>query len=264
MEGGKGEAQKPLTGFHKRLYDAFVAMGVGTEVTLSELRRQLGCKPDEQQQLRKRIQELRAKGYSAHRTDRRRNREWLYVLDSATRVEGVASDRQVSAKVRAEILHGSGRRCQMCGKTVADDHVRLVVDHRIPLEWGGTNDADNLEAICEECNGGKKAYFASLPADAMKQCMSYDNSVQRIGELLKLFEGRVPPRRLLAAVAMEDEWPRRLRELRDLKWKVKCVRMSGERGAAECSYKLIESRPWPNDVRKAIKAAANARGAKSL
>jgi len=32
----------------------------------------------------------------------------------------------------------------------------LVVDHKIPREWGGETVSENLEAICEDCNAGKK------------------------------------------------------------------------------------------------------------
>jgi len=75
----------------------------------------------------------------------------------------------------------------MCGETVARHGITLVVDHKKPREWGGTNDVENLWAICERCNSGKKAYFSSLDVNAeiMKAAMSHDSVHVRIGELLK-------------------------------------------------------------------------------
>lgn len=257
-------AVRPLSGFHKQLYDAFVQLGVGKPVTPSELRKQMGIAPHEHSQLRRRIKELQDRGYNAHRVDGRRAGEYLYVLESAAPTLTVRGPHAISAKTRAEVLHRAGRRCQMCGRMPQSDGIKLAVDHRIPREWGGTNDVENLEALCEECNGGKKAYFATLDAVAMRRCINYDESVQRIGELLKVFKGRVPPRRLIAAVAMEDEWPRRLRELRDLGWKVDSVRVKGQRGAAKFSYRLIADKPWPIDIRAAIAHAAARRGSRAL
>lgn len=254
---------KPLAGFLKELYDAFVALGVGAPVTLAELRRQLGLRPHEHQQLRRRIKELQDHGYNAHRLERKRGPDWLYVLESSVPNLPTRHSGKISVKIRAEVIHSAGRRCQMCGKSV-EDGIKLVVDHRMPREWGGTDDVTNLEALCEECNGGKKAFFRGLDPKLMTRCMAFENPVQRIGELLKAFKGEAPPRRLIATVAMEDEWTRRLRELRDLGWKVKEVRVKGQRGANRFTYQVVESKPWPADIRKAIRDAAARRGSRSL
>jgi 5-methylcytosine-specific restriction endonuclease McrA len=53
--------------------------------------------------------------------------------------EGVASRR--AAKARA------GWRCERCGSTTG-----LVVDHRVRLRDGGTNDPRNLQVLCGECH----------------------------------------------------------------------------------------------------------------
>lgn len=152
----------------------------------------------------------------------------------------------------------------MCGKTIAEDRIKLVIDHRVPREWGGTNDRDNLWAICEPCNIFKRDFFGTLPKSVMKKCMGHKLAVVRIGELLKVFKGEVVPRDLLKIVGMEDGWVRWLRELRDLGWKVEYVRVKGRKGAARHSYRQVKSRPWQNDVKSVITAAAAKRGAKSL
>ena len=51
------------------------------------------------------------------------------------------------------------RRCAMCGRTGEKHGVRLVADHRIPRDWGGTNENDNLWVICEDCRAGKAENF---------------------------------------------------------------------------------------------------------
>ena len=35
----------------------------------------------------------------------------------------------------------------------------VVVDHKIPIEWGGRDDDENLWAICEDCSIGKAENF---------------------------------------------------------------------------------------------------------
>ncbi|MGA7288221.1 MAG: HNH endonuclease signature motif containing protein, partial [Terriglobales bacterium] len=129
----------------------------------------------------------------------------------------VVDEGQVSLKERAEVIHGAHGRCQMCGKSVEQHGIVLVVDHKKPRDWGGTNDRDNLWAICEECNAGKKAYFSSLHADAelMKGVMAHKSVHVRIGELLKTVGVDKPTSsQLIDVVADQDDWQKRLRELR--------------------------------------------------
>lgn len=54
---------------------------------------------------------------------------------------------QVSQRIRAEVIHSAHGRCQMCGKTIEKHQIALVVDHKKPRDWGGTNDRANLWAI---------------------------------------------------------------------------------------------------------------------
>ena len=41
--------------------------------------------------------------------------------------------------------------CAACGAVRADHEV----DHRVPLEQGGTNDPENLQSLCRDCNAYK-------------------------------------------------------------------------------------------------------------
>ena len=51
------------------------------------------------------------------------------------------------ARRRREVLDRDGWRCQKCGKAG-----RLEVDHKTPLYRGGSNDLDNLQALCRRCH----------------------------------------------------------------------------------------------------------------
>ena len=110
--------------------------------------------------------------------------------------------------------------CGMCGRTVQKHKIALVVDHKIPRGWGGSSDPENLWAICEECNHGKKNLFASIDSAAMRSAIAHSSVHVRIGELLKGFGvGKPVPSHMIDAVAGQDEWRKRLRELRYLGWK---------------------------------------------
>lgn len=62
-----------------------------------------------------------------------------------------------------QILKNQNNRCNFCGSnllskgliqktTYAKDRVRLVFDHRIPVEKGGESSPDNYQALCFYCN----------------------------------------------------------------------------------------------------------------
>lgn len=62
--------------------------------------------------------------------------------------------KPIKPSVRFQILKRDNYRCQMCGVT-AKDGATLEIDHIIPVSKGGTNDADNLQVLCRDCNAGK-------------------------------------------------------------------------------------------------------------
>jgi 5-methylcytosine-specific restriction endonuclease McrA len=164
----------------------------------------------------------------------------------------VVDEGQVSLKERAEIIHAAHGRCQMCGRSVEKDGIALVVDHKKPRDWGGTNDRDNLWAICEECNAGKKAYFSSLRVDAevMKRVAAHKSVHVRIGELLKsVGVGKRTSSQLIEVVADQDDWQKRLRELRYpvIGWKIDTKLYRAKSGKKFCDYVLRSFEPWPED-----------------
>lgn len=164
----------------------------------------------------------------------------------------------VTGKDRAAVL--APGRCARCGRTPLKHGVVLVVDHILPLHWGGKNFVENLQPLCEQCNREKKAYFDVFEtySNEIKAASGFDEPHKRIGELLKAFHGDWVPSELLGVVASlgqyQEDWQRRLRELRMIGWKIGSRRKKDPvTGRVMVEYKASEWQPWPNSsVRQAI------------
>lgn len=48
--------------------------------------------------------------------------------------------------------------CSSCGSVES-----LVLDHVVPLCWGGTNDIENLQILCSRCNSAKGGLLPEPP-----------------------------------------------------------------------------------------------------
>lgn len=75
--------------------------------------------------------------------------------------------RQISSRLRAQVLARNGYTCQMCGVGAGDldnrgKKVRLHVRHMVDKTAGGTDTLDNLKTLCAECNQGAK-HLATEP-----------------------------------------------------------------------------------------------------
>lgn len=69
--------------------------------------------------------------------------------------------RGISKETRAFVLDRNGFTCQMCGAVAGEPHpydptrkTRLHIGHVIDKSLGGSDDANNLKAICSVCNEG--------------------------------------------------------------------------------------------------------------
>ena len=60
----------------------------------------------------------------------------------------------IKPSLRFEILKRDDYRCQMCGVT-AKDGATLEIDHIHPVSKCGSNEPDNLQVLCRDCNAGK-------------------------------------------------------------------------------------------------------------
>lgn len=232
-------ARKPGA-IHRKMVDLLRQYPEG--LTSGQLREKLGLDPADQAQLDRRRRELRnwyevqKKSSSGHTR---------YVLGGA-RTTPIETGG-ISLRRKAAILAAAHGRCGMCGKTIERHEITLVVDHKIPRDWGGTNDDDNLWAICEECNAGKKAHFASLDQSLMRGVMKHKSVHMRIGELLKASRGKPVSAELIAIVANQEDWQKRTRELRYLGWRVDVTRRKLPSGRVRSSYTLKRSTDWPPD-----------------
>jgi hypothetical protein len=164
----------------------------------------------------------------------------------------ITDEGQLSQKVRAAVIHAAHARCQMCGRTIEKHGIALVVDHKKPRDWGGSNDSENLWAICEECNSGKKAFFNSLNVtpEIMREAMNHESVHVRIGELLKAVGvGNRVPSSLLEVVAGQDDWQKRLRELRYsvIGWDIETRAYKSPSGKKLVDYILKSYLSWPED-----------------
>ncbi len=82
----------------------------------------------------------------------------------------VTFQREISQRLRAEVLDRNGFTCQMCGKTPGDTapdtgrKVRLHVGHIVDKSLGGKDEASNLRTLCSTCNQGAKNLTLEKPS----------------------------------------------------------------------------------------------------
>jgi hypothetical protein len=82
-----------------------------------------------------------------------------YLLETAKPQPAFA--RGISKETRAFVLDRNGFTCQMCGAVAGEPHpydpsrkTRLHIGHVLDKSLGGSDDANNLKAICSVCNEG--------------------------------------------------------------------------------------------------------------
>ena len=158
--------------------------------------------------------------------------------------------------------------CAQCGRSPVKHGVILEVDLRVPPEWGGTTDPENLWPLCEECLEGKRQYLETYASysEQIRYAASFDEPQRRIGELLLALQNEWVPSELIGIVAsareFQTDYERRLRELRALGWDYKSRKAYGEGVRVRVYYQLVRSAPWPENIRTAITTEAKRRKAK--
>jgi len=58
--------------------------------------------------------------------------------------------RTIRGSVRKDVMKRDDYTCQYCGS-----QDELVLDHIYPFSRGGSNEADNLQVLCRDCNARK-------------------------------------------------------------------------------------------------------------
>lgn len=94
-----------------------------------------------------------------------------YLLESApTGNPDISFTRNISQKLRAEVLDRNGFTCQMCGLTPHDidpltgRKTRLHIGHIVDKSLGGKDTASNLRSLCSTCNQGAKNITTEKPS----------------------------------------------------------------------------------------------------
>lgn len=72
---------------------------------------------------------------------------------------------------RKEIYNKSDGFCQLCGRKISIED--FTVDHIIPLNGGGTNDLDNLNAVCRICNSFKADIYPAQFFDRITEIFMF-------------------------------------------------------------------------------------------
>jgi 5-methylcytosine-specific restriction endonuclease McrA len=247
---------------HRQIVDVMKRFPDG--ISGGQIRQELekaGLRPEDQTHLDRRKRDLKKwfvieKLNATQIVDGKRRRVVLYKYTGERR--HITDEGDISQKVRAQVLRGAHGRCQMCGRTIEKHDIALVVDHKTPRDWGGSNDRGNLWALCEECNAGKKAFFSSLNATPkiMKKAMKHQSVHVRIGELLKAAGvGKRVPSSLLEVVADQDDWQKRLRELRYpvIGWDIETHLYKAPSGKKQSDYILKSFKPWPENPTEVIR-----------
>ncbi len=71
---------------------------------------------------------------------------------------------EISGKLRHAVLKRAGFHCELCG--VSADERALKVEHILPREHGGSDELENLQALCSKCSadsvGGDDADFRKI------------------------------------------------------------------------------------------------------
>lgn len=122
--------------------------------------------------------------------------------------------RYISNKLRALVMTRDNSTCQMCGRDVRNDRIKIHIDHIVPLEWGGSTTLENLQCLCSYCNEGKKNYVAS-ENPALMECVSHATScIERLRLYFDYYANQEIGVDKLSVVARTREWTRDVRRLR--------------------------------------------------
>lgn len=71
------------------------------------------------------------------------------------------SRKNLSSKIRFEVIQRDGGRCRYCGRSAPD--IEIEIDHIIPQSSGGSDRSENLCVACKDCNRGKRDELVEAP-----------------------------------------------------------------------------------------------------
>ena len=178
-------------------------------------------------------------------------------LESGVQGSGKGKRGAISEKTRYQVLQAGNFRCRACGLG-PNDGVKLAVDHIVPVDWGGSSDMGNLQALCEQCNHGKQAWVSDLPGDAMREVIGQPSVERRIEALFDLMPDQDVPSSLVQLASRNAfDWQRALRRLRERTGKR--IEPARDRRSYRYEPSVTPSADGISSVRKAS-GGASARG----
>jgi len=222
----------------------------------AEIRAKVGDEAGGQEQLMRRLRHLRKHfkvPYEKH------NGRWVYRY-RGEKDKVVTDSGAINTKQRARILNLAKGHCQMCGRSVAEDGVKLQVDHKVPQTWGGLTVDENLWALCDQCNHGKRDFFASFDPNEMKELIEIESVHERIACFLKMHDGEAVDSNLIEDIAnvreRQEDWQKRLRELRYpvVGMEIETGRYKTEHGFVRSTYRLVKWVDLPPNHQQLIRA----------
>ena len=80
--------------------------------------------------------------------------KYIKIVMKRTKPEKKSRRKSLSGKTRINVMERDDYTCQMCGRSI-EDGIKLHIDHIVPVSKGGSNDMDNLQVLCHECNLAK-------------------------------------------------------------------------------------------------------------
>lgn len=137
-----------------------------------------------------------------------------YCLPYGEPKNAARDSRYISTKLRAEVMLRDNSTCQMCGKNVKDDHIRVHIDHIVPLNWGGATELSNLQVLCSDCNEGKKNFVEGENPELMKKVSVATSTKERLRLYFEHYEEKPIDVDKLSVIGKTREWTRELRRLR--------------------------------------------------
>jgi hypothetical protein len=232
-------------------------------LSMRALREEIGA-TESQEHFNRRVREIRR--YFDLKTIKQDGNS-IYVL-GARKATPATDSGAVSERLRAEVIHAAHGRCQMCGNSVVKDGIKLQADHRIPQSWGGKTDRENLWAICEACNRGKRNFFSSFDEKEMIKVLAFKSVHDRIAHMLRARMNKPVPAYLLEFVAnateQQEDWQKRLRDLRYpvIGLEIDVSKKRGKKGM-QSYYTLRNWREIPKDHKRLIRDYENRNKPKS-
>jgi hypothetical protein len=139
----------------------------------------------------------------------------VYELINVSKVYKTTVKRSgLSAKDKYRIRNRDGHLCQSCGKGVKDG-IKLHVDHKIPIDWGGTNLDNNLWTLCNNCNQAKQNFYKDdFDPKLMKLVYNENSGFQRLLVLFQNAPNKPFTPSILQGISGIRDWTRSLRKIR--------------------------------------------------